>query len=579
MNLKRALVVLLCYFIASNVIAGDKPTNGKLYYIKGAEDKFLYFDADAGKIRLGGIDKKTSFTVIEPRDYAPVIFLQLPNKQFITAFSDNTIGTSDDSLKDQSFILIPTNDGKYFLESSHGNYVRAHLGDNLVDLSPNQLDWEKLEFIEIPFGKPINGQSYYITNDNKTWLSYNKEEQRFLLKSADFASQLKTIVTENNEFLFELAAGEYLSASYDNTVTIAKNPWSYERFTVENAPKQRYFIRSVHGNYLRFNYHKDQLDLSPIKDEWEALKFIEAEKFQNDYLGDPLLTKLVLIPKPFLSFSIYGNSEPTNYWSSSVPKATIISDYGPRSPSGRLLVLKIDIRALKNLPKDIKNKLKENSVEEVDIFLVIQAAENHIGNDEDGPLYARLRPHGWADPDAPRQFFGNRVKRDFLQGIFDSDQEIADEVQLGQLKAFEVHTHDRALSPKNARLKIDPKITQSFYSMIIDNNNPRGHKKAVITLHWSLNKDDANIFLDLTQLCFEIDENGNKTAEMSCSLYNSLPYEKLKELAEAAGVDDNTAKEQRILVHELFGDVLKALEESSFKDKPMLEKLKKLVKF
>src|SRR5689334_9769421 len=122
MNLKGILVILSGYFLTPNIIAGDMPTDGKLYYIKGADNKYFHFDANSGKILLGEVDKKTSFAVIQPIGNAAVVFLQLPNKQFMTAFPDKTIGVWDGAGGDQTFTLLSTKDGKYFLESSHGNY-------------------------------------------------------------------------------------------------------------------------------------------------------------------------------------------------------------------------------------------------------------------------------------------------------------------------------------------------------------------------------------------------------------------------------------------------------------------------
>ncbi len=238
-----------------------------------------------------------------------------------------------------------------------------------------------------------------------------------------------------------------------------------------------------------------------------------------------------------------------------MPKTILLMDYPASGASlfkESTLVIKFESSFEKKLPRDLRKVLSKYRLDRgdrVDIFLNIQSNE-FLGEEEDYagvPSTTRLKAHAWVDPDAPAQYTGTRVNRPLEIGIFDSDNDISDEVPMGTLKAFSVQTHDSVFSPRTARVKVSKNSpSQSFWTLAIDSKNP--HKvQANATLHWSLTREDDQALLGV--------------------LYASAPsgYGRLD-------IDYNTFN-----VNNLGDFVTKVSANPKFKDKAMLQKLKALL--
>lgn len=254
------------------------------------------------------------------------------------------------------------------------------------------------------------------------------------------------------------------------------------------------------------------------------------------------------------------NMSTTKQYDGYAPQAPFIADYdghGVRS----YMAIKFDNSSFNtNLPEKIKEELKNKNIEEdnIDIFLVIQGLSQISEK-------TQIKAHGWADPDAPYTSNGpyDRVKRNFLYGIYEADQDISNEVKLNELKPFEVNTHlnrDKATGPwqivysppAGAIIEISDnnRNDMAFYSLVIDNNNPN-KIKAAVTLHWLLVKE----------ILFQKEIYKNLTKEK----YNS-----------PAGKES----ERRIIKeYKNIGELIKFWQEESFlKDTSLVKKLAALIK-
>ena len=184
----------------------------------------------------------------------------------------------------------------------------------------------------------------------------------------------------------------------------------------------------------------------------------------------------------------------TKQYDGFAPKAPFIADYDGNQVHS-YMAIKLLSSFSKNLPDSIKEELSKNNIEEnkTDIFLVIQGLSRINSK-------TQIKAHGWADPDAPYESNApyDRVKRNFLYGVYESDKDISQDVKINQLKEFEVNTHlnqDKANAPyqivysppQGAIIKIpDDRSNMSFYSLVIDNNNSDKNIRAAVTLHWLL---------------------------------------------------------------------------------------------
>lgn len=178
------------------------------------------------------------------------------------------------------------------------------------------------------------------------------------------------------------------------------------------------------------------------------------------------------------------NTKTTTYYDHLAPKATVLGDYN-QLPFRCYLAVNLSWAFEKNLPHDILQELhKRNLLNKkiVDIFIVVQPLA-FLGGNSDGSIanITYLKAHGWADPDAILPFHGDRVRREFLYGIYDADVDISHQVKLNTLKPFMVHTHDGMYSPQTAALNLTkPDLPSTwFYSVVVDEKN----HKAIVVLH------------------------------------------------------------------------------------------------
>lgn len=183
------------------------------------------------------------------------------------------------------------------------------------------------------------------------------------------------------------------------------------------------------------------------------------------------------------------------------PKAPVLYD----DPSSRMhdwpdlgFIAKLGSAFEEKLPQSVRDMLSKYGLlnkEAVDIFWVAQGL-NVLGEAEDHggiPTTTRIKPHGWADPDAPTQYIGDRVNRNFLLGIFEAKPDVATAaLPRDTMVPTKIHTHDGYFSPReaSAMVKISSHSpSQSFWSLVIDTENPEGKIRAVATLHWLYNDD------------------------------------------------------------------------------------------
>lgn len=150
-----------------------------------------------------------------------------------------------------------------------------------------------------------------------------------------------------------------------------------------------------------------------------------------------------------------------------------------------------------NLPEKIQKILESYQVfseDKLDIFWLVQNSA-FLGEENDYssvPTTTRLKAHAWADPDAPTNYKGDRINREFLLGVFDADIDIstAKFPKETMTKSF-IYTHDSVFSPRDERnmLKVSSQSPSlSFFSVVIDDNAK--DKRAVVTLHWVLKWSD-----------------------------------------------------------------------------------------
>lgn len=127
--------------------------------------------------------------------------------------------------------------------------------------------------------KPIAGKWYYIKAPDNTFLSFDPMVKKFVSGNPDNKTKFKVSYRDDGKIFLQLADKEYLSASYDKTVTVKPNPWDWEAFNLEKAPGDSYYLFSHHHNYLHANVNNNTLDLSPTKDT--PFKFIHVSQEQE----------------------------------------------------------------------------------------------------------------------------------------------------------------------------------------------------------------------------------------------------------------------------------------------------------
>jgi hypothetical protein len=204
------------------------------------------------------------------------------------------------------------------------------------------------------------------------------------------------------------------------------------------------------------------------------------------------------LAKPFLYFFMNGptvNFLNSSYYVNQLPKATILGDYNQK-PFASIMAVNFNSAFEKNLPPEILAELKKRDLlakQAVDIAWVIQPLANLGGNSEGSVKnITYLKAHGWADPDGLGMNRGSGVNRNFLYGIFDADVDISHDVQLSNMKPFNLHTHDGMISPQTAALRLPNASPDSMalWSLAIDSENPEGKIRAIATLHWLISDKD-----------------------------------------------------------------------------------------
>ncbi len=210
--------------------------------------------------------------------------------------------------------------------------------------------------------------------------------------------------------------------------------------------------------------------------------------------------------KPF-HYIIHGslatvNSSHSNYYDNMVPKATIFADYNSGNKRKIFLSVNFSWPFEKNLPPEILAELAKRKLlnsQSVDIAWVVQFLP-YIGGNTDNAVknITYLKAHGWADQDAPADYSGTRIKRDFLYALYDSDKDISYQVKNALLLPFELHTHDAMYSPKTAAIKLpsDAPESMALWSLVIDNKNPKKKIRAIATLHWLIAQKDVAHLLE-----------------------------------------------------------------------------------
>lgn len=164
-------------------------------------------------------------------------------------------------------------------------------------------------------------------------------------------------------------------------------------------------------------------------------------------------------------------------------------------------------------------------------------------------------------------------------GLFNADQSLANQVQVGSLMPFEVHTHDGGFSPKTGRINIDPTKSYAFDAVVIGNIYPSNEKRANISFLWILNDQDTRAFLNDSKKQIWSDGTGKK-------IYKPFNYkENIKDsngnwlFNVPEGLDKNSTGDPEYgLAEKTFGEFLKRInQDPAFKDTELTKKLNSLL--
>ena len=300
------------------------------------------------------------------------------------------------------------------------------------------------------------------------------------------------------------------------------------------------------------------------------------------------LKTLKLERAPNHLYQILVNTELSKY-DSVLPKSTFVRDYIPADRGGSsfhgFMYIKFDGNFIYRLPEALQAQLKQEQVFDpklVDIFLIVQAAQYSavlIGR-EGSDTFTRLAAHTWADPEMPANFSGTRLKRDFLFGLFEAEEGVADEIPLGSLKAFEVHTHDHQLSPPTGRIRINPKNSYAFYSLVIGDVYPTNIKRANVTLHWLLNEAQSQAFFGKMWAYVFSDGTGKEVKIPRADLVQFQTKKSDGSIGyNVPGLDSATLKQssRSQILHSTMGEFLTGInEQKDFKNTRLAHMLNKL---
>lgn len=258
------------------------------------------------------------------------------------------------------------------------------------------------------------------------------------------------------------------------------------------------------------------------------------------------------------------------------PKSTVVRAYKGRGGYFGLMHVKLNNAFESRLPEAIIKELKHHDLYQknaVDLFFIVQ--KNFFAKND----FVRLLPHAWADPDVPESFNGDRLKRNFLFGLYDAEAELAAQVPIGSQASFEVYVHDGAFSPPNqGQIIIRPKISYAFYSLIIGEIYPSNEKRANVTLHWVLNHDDSDLFNNIIKKKIFTDASGKKV-EMLYSYNELVLHPDGGYMRKVLGLDSNSIEEAKFVGLDLsMRDFLAAINQSAyFRATPNLQKLNELL--
>lgn len=202
-----------------------------------------------------------------------------------------------------------------------------------------------------------------------------------------------------------------------------------------------------------------------IKEDFSKLRFVDESgilpyKIINDVMFDPE----TLMPRvPY--FRKYGEG------------------YFPI-----LFAVKFPEVYFSSLPKSLKDIIKNQDIEFLDMFLIVQSFKNF------SDYKSTLTTHYWA---FPTHFYldkyeGDYYKRDLLMaaGFLSKPQNIESGNDLNKtLKPFSVHIHDNKISPNNAHVDLSGMFDKgSFWSIVIDEKTNR----SCVTWHWLLSDAQKN---------------------------------------------------------------------------------------
>jgi len=250
-------------------------------------------------------------------------------------------------------------------------------------------------------------------------------------------------------------------------------------------------VNKVPGTYGD-NSHSDEahIDGSSVMSEC-GVRVIRGDGgqrlFRSSHFGEDnhLLRQQFLQTEPVRpqSLGIFRFNVNTARGPSYQPKSPVVFTYhgvGVRS----FLTVSFSEVFRENIPIAIRDVLMQHNVNTLDIIFTQQ---DKVGGDQ-----VSLKPAFWMFPNRPKMddVLGSppELSGCVLMRLFESDQNIEDQVSHDQLKPFQNFFHDQRLSPDTGHLNISEYGESfSFYSLVIF----EAQQRAAVTLHWLLNHNDS----------------------------------------------------------------------------------------
>ena len=225
---------------------------------------------------------------------------------------------------------------------------------------------------------------------------------------------------------------------------------------------------------------------SPLLDESHLT---EEEKKTLKASRSEFLKKDEILESPYYDTSVYSRGIARN--AEGTPRAPLIHPYhflSPRVP----LAVKLPHSFNKNIPKKIKEKLSSFHIEQVDLFWILQY-HSGLGLATDGA--PSLKPAYWVYGDrlpdifTPETLRGSLPEYQVCMGVYESNQEIQDQVPMNDLNFFSVVAHDGKISPDTGHLELGASTSRphfSFFSLVII----PAEKRAAVTWHVLLSSQE-----------------------------------------------------------------------------------------